>query len=165
MYKMEENKTLINKYLSKNNAYAITKIKSTNIFIKDGILTYCVSLNPLTCPCSAKTLCNHKIFVLNVYFKLDFFVITFIHKLLPKLYENISNPDIDTLLTKIVYNEILTDEYGICIEKLDNMKTDIAECNVCNKYCHKKCIKRWLDTNKKNNIDKKCVYCNSGEML
>ena len=164
---MEENKNLIQRYLQRNSMYSILKIKNTSVYVKDGIITYCVSLNPLSCQCSQqKQLCSHRIFVLNSYLKLDFIVITFIHKLLPKLYENVlsSNIDINKTLTKIVYDEILTDECAICVEKLGGVKTEIAECNVCSKYCHKKCVKKWLDTNKKNNVDKKCVYCNSGEM-
>ncbi len=161
---MEENKSLIQKYSSKNNNYSIIKTKGLHVYVKDGIVTYCVNLNPLSCPCSTKQLCNHRIFVLNTHFNLDFVSMVFIHKLLPKFYENISDPNVNKILTQIVHDDILTDECAICVEKLGGIKTEIAECSVCKKYCHKKCVRKWLDANRKNNIDKKCVYCNSGIM-
>lgn len=168
---MEENKIAISKYKSKNPRLDIIKTKNNAFFIRDGIVSYCVKSNPLSCPCvnNSTTLCNHKIFLLNSHYGLNFIVITFIHKLLPNFSEGIANgltsTELNDSLTKIVYDEILTDECGICVEKLGGIKTDIAECNTCKKYCHKKCLRRWLEINKKNNVDKKCVYCNTGEML
>lgn len=91
-------------------------------------------------------------------------MITFFHKILDKFFENTKDQELNKILIKIIYDEILTDECAICVEKLGGIKTEIAECNVCKKYCHKKCVKKWIDSNKKNNVEKKCVYCNSGDM-
>lgn len=112
---MEENKIAIQRYLSKPTSvqYSTIKIKGTTYFIKDGIITYKILLNSFVCPCSQNQLCNHRIFILNTHFKLDFIVITFIHKLLPKLCENISNPSINILLSKIIHDEFLADECDV----------------------------------------------------
>lgn len=160
---MEDNKIAIIKYNNKNNSLLILKNKK-GIIIRDGILNFAINCEPLSCPCSKTLLCNHTIFLLNTYFNLDFTVITFIHKILPQFYQNINNSNISNILSEIVYKDILSDECGICVDKLiknENIKDELIECNICKKYCHKKCFKKWLDSNKKTKINKKCVYCNS----
>lgn len=162
---MEENKIAINKYLSKNNTLCITKTKPNVINVRDGIITYCVTLNPLACQCNSSLLCAHTIYILNVTFKLDFNLMIFFHKLLPTFYLHIKDPSLNEILTQMLYDEILIDECGICIEKLHSNKKEIAECDQCKKYCHRTCLNKWIVANKKNNPDKKCVYCNTGTML
>lgn len=174
---MEENIKLVQKYLSNNKIYTIMKNKENMICIKDGIIRYSIKINPFSCPCKSSVLCDHKIFVLEKYFKINLIVIIFFHKILKSFYENVSNNNLNEILLKNITDEILNDECGICIQKLINNKNnlsenieiihinDITECNTCKKYCHKKCVKRWMEMNKKTNPDKKCVYCNSGEMI
>lgn len=164
---MEENKIAINKYMIKTCTLSIAKIKNNKIQVRDGIVTYTVHLNPLQCPCgkcNSSGLCNHVIFLLNTKFRLSYDVITFIHKLFPIFIENINKPNINEILSQKLYGEILTDECGICIEKLHDSKHDVIECNQCEKYCHKKCLYKWLQANKKTIEDqnKKCIYCNTG---
>lgn len=170
---MEENKQAIQRYLnrstSNSNLYTITKIKPSNISIKDGIITYGINLNSLVCQCSSKNnstnLCNHKIFVLTTYFKLDWLVIIFIHKLIKHFQENKHNNNLNEILLNVVNNEILSDECGICMENIGGSKSEISECDTCKKYCHSKCVKRWLNINKKQDEIKKCVYCNTGNII
>jgi hypothetical protein len=175
---MDENKAAIAKYISRNPIFLIQKVKKGEVYVKDGIVTYKVISNPLTCQCDCKTsLCNHIIFVLNSHFNLNFDTITFIHKCLPSFYENLNTKNLNNILEKIIYGEVLNEECCVCTEKfldetkketidlLNRSKKEIAECSKCKKYCHRICLKKWLYTNKNLYPNKKCMQCNTGQMI
>jgi|SaaInlStandDraft_5_1057022.scaffolds.fasta_scaffold90613_2 hypothetical protein len=170
---MEHNKIEINKFIAKNKNLIINKIKKNNIQIKEGIITFNVSLNPLSCAiCTDNNLCIHKIFVLKEYLKLDLIVIAFFHKITDKFYENIKNSNVNDILNEHIQTEILEDECGICFDKLNKLSkskcslinegyfyqqlSEIYECTTCTKYCHMKCIQKWKNADK-NNVT--CIYC------
>ena len=151
---MNANEIIINKFILTQPKLSITKTKTDRIYIKDGFVNYCIKLIPLYCPCNKELICNHTIYILNSVYKIEFNVIVFFHRLLPVFYSNIKNPNVNLMLQQTLNDEILSQDCGICMEKLVK---DLIECEVCKQYSHKKCLQKWLKFNKN---EKKCIYCN-----
>ncbi len=162
---MEINKIEIKKYMNDKHNLSITKYKNTKYHVKDGFVTYVVSIDTLNCPCKKSSLlCKHIIHVLNTIYLLDTETILFFHKISDHFYLNISNKStLNEALQKILNSEILGDDCVICMMPLNHTGEALSECNLCTKYCHQKCAQKWLDKNK--NTDVKCVYCVSGSMI
>lgn len=162
---MEINKIEIKKYISDKPNLSITKHKNTKYNVKDGFITYVVSIDTLNCPCrKSSLLCKHIIHVLHTVYLLDTDIILFFHKLSDHFYLNISNKStLNEVLQKVLHSEILGDDCAICMIPLIHKDEILSECNLCSKYCHQKCAQKWLDKNK--NTEVKCVYCVSGSMI
>jgi len=162
---MDENKAEIQKYNSERQNLSITKNKNMQYHVRDGFVNYVVNIDRLNCPCkTTKILCKHIIHVLRIIYLLDFDTIEFFHKLSDHFFLNIKNKStINEILKKILYSEILGDDCAICMNSLISKCDVLSECVLCTKYCHKKCIQKWMDKNKNTQVQ--CVYCVSGSMI
>lgn len=162
---MNQNEQIINKYYESNSKFTITKKKKNVYIVKDGLIGYFVTIDPLKCPCAKNMLCNHIIFLLENEIKINLNIIKFIHRL-PEFCQLLdsfqSSFHLNSKLTKIIKTTILNDDCGICTIHIGGIEFGaLHECTKCGKFVHKKCLNKWLAV--KDQENKTCIYCNSIE--
>lgn len=155
---MNSIKYKIDSLYSNNINYIIIpdKKKKNNFNIKDGFITYIITLSDsgINCQCG-KYMCNHILYLLHIHFYLDYFSIyylTFIRyqKLLaPKMIKGYG------FIEKEINKMITETECGICYNNL-TLK-DLYICNSCCNMVHESCMNKWIIAQKNN---KSCIYCN-----
>ncbi len=158
---MNSNELAIKKYIINKDKFVLSKKYKGKIYIIESNITYIIDPTILSCSCKIK-FCKHIIFLLHNYYKINFNIIKFFHNEKIKIYfSTMSNEfNLNEQLDKIILEDILNDICGICLNKMTKYEEDsLYECSKCNKYCHKICLKKFVNTNIK--IEKKCIYCNS----
>ncbi len=144
------------------------------IKIKDGIITYKISLESLRCQCmiSTNNLCDHILFLLSNKYKLSDFVIAYLD--IPTIREEFivrllnGNPNLAKVM-KMVVESVLNDlECGICTESLSVNKHgyNLYQCTKCNNYVHCSCMQKWIKYRKKKyDVKNGCIYCKNKNLI
>jgi hypothetical protein len=153
--------------------------KNKVMTIKDGMITYRVSMYPiLSCPCGKKNnsypYCDHILYLLSFVWKVPDCVIAYLDLLpIKKQYEELAKDKkysemkfrLDETLKKFLSDE----ECGICLDSLGN--SHLFECYQCHKFVHNSCMESWIHAkirNIKNNneghglvvsVERGCIFC------
>lgn len=166
---MDEINRRLNVIFDKNKFTIINnKRKNGLVSLKEGYITYQIQIKSFGCHCGNNdnnNICDHILFILYEYFKLDTFVISYLtfenikQQFIEYINLNVNYNKINDLLHNDIVNFLDESDCGICLLKLSNIKYNyqVYKCDVCKNCVHSYCMTQWLQNNK----SKKCIYCSS----